>query len=589
MLVTTDEKGGVLRGMRLNAEFIDLVRTMPGRKRWRGRELAFELSASNIDFIRETWPEAVWESVAEARRLEVEALRKHEDAMRQAKRGDVISDAAFRYKTKPFDHQAKAFMLSRDKPVYALLMEMGTGKTKVILDTAAYLWSANEIDTLVVVAPNGVHRSWIANQVPTHLPDWTNYKAAYYSSSARKNDRRKLEAALAHKKGLRVIALNVEMFSTQGGLDRFAGWFATRNGTANCKMMLVVDESTRIKSPSANRARNVRKAGALAPYRRIMSGSPISKGVEDLYGQFTFLSPDILGFTTFTQFTMRYCIMGGFERREIVGYRNVDEIKKRIDAYSFRVTKAECLDLPPKLYVEREVELTPEQRKAYSDLRDVAVTELQGQTITTPQAITLLLRLQQIVCGFLPGAVDDGGRAGPLIELPSNRVDAVIDVLTETQGKTIIWARFKHDIDAIARRLELEGYRHVVYFGDVSDSDRERAVNLFQKDPRCVVFLGTPASGGLGLDLWAATTVIYFSNDFNAEVRWQSEDRAHRIGQKHPVTYVDLIAPNTIDRKIARALKNKRNVADMVLDPSVLLDDEGGDEGAGVAAAEVLS
>lgn len=227
-----------------------------------------------------------------------------------------------------------------------------------------------------------------------------------------------------------------------------------------------------------------------------------------------------------------------------------------------RVKKEECLDLPEKLYVKREVDLTPEQEKAYDQMRTLALAQIAGGLVSTVNALTQLMRLHQIVCGHVK--MDDG----TVVELPNNRIKELLSVIEETDGKIIIWATYRHDIEAIKLALSKEyGMNSIgMYYGDTDDDERKRVLECFQNpENEMRFFVGNPSTGGYGLTLTAAQTMIYFSNSFDLEKRLQSEDRAHRIGQTKNVTYIDLMSPNTVDEKIVKALRAKINIATQVL------------------------
>jgi SNF2 family DNA or RNA helicase len=287
----------------------------------------------------------------------------------------------------------------------------------------------------------------------------------------------------------------------------------------------------------------------------------------DLYQQCAFLSDGCLNISSYYAFQARYAVvverqLASHSFKQIVGYRRLDELKEKLDRFSFRVKKEECLDLPDKLYVKREVDLTDEQVKAYNDMKAVAMALIDGGMVSTVNALTQLMRLHQIVCGHVK--LDDG----TIKELPNKRIDELMAIVEETDGKMIIWANYRHDIEAIKLALQKEyGMSSVAtYYGDTEAEERQRIVNRFQ-DPNDELrfFVGNPSTGGYGLTLTAASTMVYYSNSFDLEKRLQSEDRAHRIGQTKNVTYIDLIAPGTVDEKIVKALRNKIDIATQVL------------------------
>ena len=248
--------------------------------------------------------------------------------------------------------------------------------------------------------------------------------------------------------------------------------------------------------------------------------------------------------------------------RQVVGYRRLDELKEKLDRFSFRVKKEECLDLPDKLYVKREVDLTDEQVRAYRQMKDLALSQFKEGITSTVNALTQLMRLHQIVCGHVK--LDNG----EVIELPNNRINELLSIVEETDGKIIIWANYRYDIEAIKLALSKEYGMNAVgmYYGGIPDDERKRVLAEFQNpDSEMRFFVGNPSTGGYGLTLTAAHTMIYYSNSFDLEKRLQSEDRAHRIGQTKNVTYIDLIAVGTVDEKIVKALRDKINIATQVM------------------------
>jgi len=464
-----------------------------------------------------------------------------------------VSD--FKFKTKPFAHQLKVFMESRRKRNFALLMEQGTGKTKVALDTAAYLYLNGKIDTLVVIAPNGVHRNWVNKEVPIHMA--CDYKAVFYSAQMKKEQQENFDAVLKYKDGLRIFSFNVEAFTS------LVAQKTMMKVLKNNKVMMVVDESSKIKTPGAKRTKLITFFGRSAVCRRILTGTPVTKGPEDLFAQFKFLNPDILGFTAFYKFRARYCIMGGFENRQIIAYQNTEELTENVEKSSYRVLKKDCLDLPDKIYQRHYVSMSKAQEKLYNEIKRDFITELNGNEIQAPEAITRLLRLQQILCGWFPTE-----HSIEPIDKINLRLKGLEEVLSNITGKVIIWARFRADLKAIEGLL---GDKAVSYHGGVSDDDREEAVNRFQNDDEVRYFISNPQAGGTGLTLTAAEYVIYYSNSFDLEQRLQSEDRCHRHGTTTNVTYIDIECQKSIDTKIIKALRDKKNLADIITkDPKSL-------------------
>ena len=471
----------------------------------------------------------------------------------------------YKFKTTPYAHQREAFVLSAEKKVYALLMDMGTGKTKVCLDTIGHLFEKQEIDFSIIVAPKGVIANWLG-EIETHLPQRIEREVVLWKPALTKKFRETLKELSTPSPGkMKFLLMNVESFSSKKGVG-VAEYFIK-----NFKVFMAVDESTTIKNRQAKRTKSISKLGLGARYRRILTGSPVTRSPLDLYSQMNFLDEDILGFNSFYAFQGRFAViqrrtMGAHSFNHIVGFRRLDELTEALDKHSFRVRKEDCLDLPDKVYMRREVELTKEQKKAYEQMNHFALARLQSGELSTPKnVLTQLMRLQQICCGNL---TDDAGVIHPL---PSNRIDALLDICDEIQGKALIWATWSMDIRSIAEALRDRFSVQAVatLHGETPDSERQKVVESFQDRHSELRFIvGHPKTGGYGLTLTAATTVIYYSNSYDLELRIQSEDRAHRIGQTNKVTYIDLISPKTVDEKIVRALRNKINIADTILGES---------------------
>ena len=469
--------------------------------------------------------------------------------------------ATYPFKNRPFLHQAAYLQRFWDHQVAALFADMGTGKSFMLINNAAILYDRGNINSLLIVAPKGVYRNWCDTEIPKHLPQHIVYRMAVWSATPRKAEQLALDSMFEITEDLKILVMNIEAFSTQRGMQ-----FAKRFLMVH-KAMMAIDESTTIKTPNAQRSRNTEKVGKLAKYRRIMTGSPVTKSPLDLYQQCAFLSDACLDSPSFYSFRARYAVMverhvASHSFKQIVGYCRLDELKEKLDRFSFRVKKEECLDLPDKLYVKREVDLTPEQVKAYNEMKTLALAQFKEGLMSTVNALTQLMRLHQIVCGHVK--LDDGR----VMELPNNRIKELMSIVEECDGKMIIWATYRHDIEAISKALKTEyGMNSVgTYYGDTDTEERQRVLTEFQKpDSEMRFFVGNPVTGGYGLTLTEANVVVYYSNSFDLEKRLQSEDRAHRIGQTRNVTYIDLIAVNTVDEKIVKALRDKIDIATQVL------------------------
>jgi SNF2 family DNA or RNA helicase len=474
----------------------------------------------------------------------------------------------YRFKTKPFKHQLKALEQSWNRQAWAWFMEMGTGKTKVCIDNIAILYDKGKIDRALVIAPNGIKRNW-RNELSIHMPDHVEYRVAVWSASPKKKEKEELDQLSVISEQLSVLIMNIEALSTPRGVD-FARSFIF---SGSCFM--VIDESTTIKNHAARRTKHIMKIANLAKYRRIMTGSPVTKSPLDLYSQIEFLGGWFIEQSNYYAFRARYAIIqqrsvGSHSFQHVMGYQRLDELTAILREFSTRILKSECLDLPDKLYTKRTVAMTPEQLKAYVEMKKSAITFFEENTMTAASVLTQMIRLHQITCGHVK--TDDG----EVRQLKNNRIKELLQVLQESDGKVIIWAVYRHDIQTIEKEIANEYGRETVasYYGDTKDDIRQSIVDDFMdSDSDLRFFVGNPKTGGYGLTLTCSHTVVYYSNDYSLEVRMQSEDRAHRIGQKDKVTYIDLIAEGTIDEKIVKALNNKIDLASKVMgeDPKKIL------------------
>ena len=449
---------------------------------------------------------------------------------------------------------------SWNRETYAYFMEMGTGKTKVLIDNLAMLYDKGKVNGALIIAPKGVVGTWYNNEIPTHLPDHIEYKSVLWKASITKKQKEQLDTLFETGEDLQILIMNVEAFSTEKGMD-FASKFLASHRT-----LMAIDESTTIKTPTAKRTKNILKLAGSAGYRRIMTGSPVTKNPLDLYTQCDFLSPWLLDFQSYYSFRNRYAQMKtlhmhGRQIQVVNGFKNLGELSEKLKPFSYRVLKEDCLDLPDKIFIKRQIALTPDQRKLYEQMKKEAMAVLKGKQSTTVNTLTQLMRLQQITCGHF--TADDGGTQ----PIANNRITELMNVLDETEGKAIIWAHYQYDITEIIKAVVKEyGPGSIVdYYGLTPQEDRQPNIKRFQDDPKCRFMVGTPSTGGYGITLTAANTVIYYSNGYDLEKRLQSEDRAHRIGQKKSVTYVDIMADETVDEKIVQALRKKINIASEVL------------------------
>lgn len=530
----------------------ELGKRIPARYKWDGRELMFEATEQAMAYVRRTWPNF---------------FLVRSDVGKPERKPLDIKAAGWEPRYKPFDHQKEALELSAEKEAFAYFMDMGTGKSKVLIDNAAHLYAQGKIDRVLVVAPNVVHAQWVEEALEDHWPEGLGLSSHFYRTGRVKPkwwmDWDEMGS------GLKFLTIN---FDNMEMLKRL------RNGREHWELgplgeeladfidggpsLMALDESHKVKNPFSQRTRATTEIAKGAKYRRILTGSPIANGPEDYFSQMRFLDPKILGCRSFTGFKHQFCVMGGFQGKKIIGYNNTEELHARMAPYVYRVDKDDVLDLPPKLYNKIRVDLTPEQRRIYTEVKEEWRTILKdGTEVTATDAMVRLLRLQQVACGYLP----TGQEEGEFEQIGHNRLEAVDSIIEQSERKVVIWARFRQDIAQIMAHL---GERAVRYDGEVDEAGREMAKKAYS-DPDSDIrfFVGNPQAGGTGLDGLQRVTdsVIYYSNSFNFIDRRQSEDRTHRIGTNGTVNYYDIIARRTVDLGIQSSLKRKLDISTMSL------------------------
>jgi hypothetical protein len=597
------------------------------------------------------------------------------------------------FKTQPFKHQLDSLNRSKGREYFADLSEMGTGKTWVRVNEMAQLWGEGRLDGVLIFAPKGVHSNWVLSQIPTHMPDWVRYIAREWSADANKREERITDEVFTptgKESTLRILAVNWDALQYERGLEMISKFCLCFK-----RLMIIGDESQRIKNPAAIRTKNlmrrVRKYSQ-GGYRRIMSGSAVLQGPFDLFSQFGFLDENILQTTSYFAFKAEYAEMlrpgnnlldhimkkrtkmnGGDRARlndhlsklgaildsngrgdlievhaeaqtaiedngleiaarklqqlkgmfnpasaspkkaaaihEIVcaedliaqhllriqrefsnphrlpqvvakgkdgrpKYRNLEKLRKLIEPHSFRVLKAECLDLPKKVYTQTWFKMTEDQRKAYELMKEEARMVLSDGTVTAVAKLATLMKLSQICSGFI---IEPITRAVKPIMPPDKNpklllLKARLEDIIEDGQQAIVWARFREEIRQIEELCAANGWASCSYHGGTPDDVRPQHVAAFERGDY-KVFIGQQRSGGTGITLVAASRVFYYSNTFSLEDRVQSEDRAHRIGQERDVVYEDMLCAGTIDVKITKALRNKQEIAAIIVgDIDKLLD-----------------
>jgi len=484
-------------------------------------------------------------------------------------------------KTDPYKHQRVVLERSWDKPGYGYLMEMGTGKSKVCVDNLCMLRETHGLRRVLIIAPKGTYANWFHKELPAHMPDrHLNTSITHlWQGGGSRTEQQRLPNLLKNDEFMKILVMNTEAISMSPKAMDFAERFVR---VGEC--LVIVDESSTIKNPQAIRTKKIIKLGRLAKWKRIATGSPVTRSPLDLWSQFEFLEPNCLGFKSFYSFRARFAIVeqknfGGRSIDVVVGHRDTDVLSNIVARKAFVIRKEDCLDLPPKVYETRYIQLTPEQERLYAELKEWATVQLDsGAFATATQIITQILRLHQIVCGHV---VDEQGNVS---DVPTNRLDDLKSIIEETTGRNIIWCNYRRDVDQVVAHLEKMGRKVVRYDGGTSQEQRAEAIYRFQGKAAVVQngqvvgervcpdhyraddFVGTPHAGGYGITLTEANTVIYYSNSYDLEKRLQSEDRAHRIGQTKSVLYIDMVAKGTIEEKIVEALRRKESLANLIMD-----------------------
>lgn len=500
----------------------------------------------------------------------------------------MTNKTGFPYKTAPmYPRQREIVRATWAQPFHFLNMEQGTGKSWVTIVTAAALYLHQKIDGMVVTAPNNVHIAWAAEQLPLHMPDVVPWKAHVWLSAKERGweNKRKAGRVAADENALLQLAADRTIFPVLCiNSETISSDLARKAVTKFLKMracLFVVDESGDFTKPSGTRTRTLMGFRRYAPYRRCLDGTLLSTQPLELYSPYRFLSPGILGYDTYQQMKDDVAEWEEYERGDngrtfkVVAtdretgrklWKNLDKVASRIAPYTTRVTKAQVLpDLPPKQYHKRFFSLTAEQWRLFRELVESQVANLQdGQTVTTTNPLTFLLRAQQITCGYVPPDIIFGEEEQPvaIIPGPNPRLEAAIqEILAYNGAPTIIWTRFHFDIDLLKPILEAEGLDVVVYDGRCSQVEKEEAKASFMHGG-AHIFLANSAAGGRGLNLQRATKVLFYANYFGLRKRLQAEDRAHRIGTTRTVDVTDLLGYRSVDMKIVKALRENHDVAD---------------------------
>jgi SNF2 family DNA or RNA helicase len=494
---------------------------------------------------------------------------------------------ALRFRTKPFEHQLRVLeggplrlknpdrtielRPSLDRPCFGLFHEPGLGKSKSAIDYGTYLADRKDINGMIVLAPNGVHRNWEREEIPTHMPEDLVTASKSFCWNTGKSDTKTFqadaEAFLRFDGPMTTLMASYDSLMTKSGANFIWRYLKKR------RCLMIGDESHFFKTPSSKRTLRTLAAAQYAPFRRALTGTLVDNSPFDVYTQIKFLNDsawDAIGCSTAAAFRAMFGVWqkshgaGGREFDQLVDYKNLDILHRIVDAHGSRLLKDDVLDLPPKLYTKRHFELTPVQRRAYQELREEFLTIHEGGLLTAPLAITRMIRLQQVTSGYLPTDADKEcvvplGDTNP-------RLSLLMEVVEEIKDQpTIIWAKYNEDVRLIMEALRKNGYSAVQYDGSIGDDEKLRNKERFQKKGDTQFFVSKSSVGGTGLTLTRAQVEIFYNTTFGLGKRKQAEDRVHRIGLLHPVLIIDLVAMNSIDGYILRNLREGRDTAAVVM------------------------
>ena len=475
-------------------------------------------------------------------------------------------------KTIPRKHQQEAYEWMAGKDALSLFHYMRSGKSKLIIDDAIRAYKEGRINAVIVCAPNGVHANWAERELPTHAWDDIEWDSWIWRTTDKTSEQRFYEA---WKKKALVFYCVPHHSIRRDDLGRILWRILHKR-----KVYVVFDESHAFAQPGSKQTKRAVAIARHCPVRRIMTGSPLENRPFQAYSQFNLLKPHCLGFKRYKAFEQKYGIFergmraqrdesGEVERvihfPKLVGYQNLDDLRKRIAPYCHVVTREMIEDMPSFVRSTREVVMTERQARIYDEIRDGIVADVEGEKVSIGSMSPRWIKLQQILSGFLV----DKSYAPWEIQGPNPRIKALVDEVISGDGRVLVWCAFQRDIDQCTAALQSAG-RHVVqYHGRASDREKAKARELMRygTDPYGPDLVGHPQSGGVGLNLAGASRVIWYSHTFDAVVRMQADERATEVGGGN-VSIVDLVGVHpmpgrrTIDHTILVAQESKTDVAD---------------------------
>jgi hypothetical protein len=523
-------------------EFLRVMSRLTGKKVWYGnKRVDVQSSGSNILIIKESGFEIEWQDTTGVLRQlkEMEMMTQHSSA--------AMPDTPYVPKVPYLKHMSHVIGVSWERKAYALFLEMGLCKTSITIHNFGILYKKGLITGVLIFAPKGVHIQWVLDQIPEHLDGSIKVNLTLWDKKA-EYTRKDLFVPDA----LNIFALNIDTIRSDGGAEAAALFMRLHSS----KVFMVVDESHRIKNYGSTTTKEMVKIGKTCHYKRILTGTPLAKNLADIWSQMMFLDPKIIGIDTMTVFKQRFCQMGGFEGRQIVESKNIEEFYRLIAPHSYRLTKAEATDLPPKMYSQYKYTMDEKTRSHYDDMKHSYMLEIESGTIEAKNQLSAIIKLQQLLSGFI--STDSKKHTFDLISM--QRAEIVVEMLKQLGGQTIIWCAFIPDILILKPFIEQKTGEQVALLDNIDDYKKRKAK----------YGLLNPASGGTGLNLQFNTpgdnNSIYYNNTTRSIFRWQSEDRNWRTGMAGTTSIWDIVAHKSVDSGVLKNLKEKRDLSDLVLD-----------------------
>lgn len=521
------------------ATLLSILPLMEGQRRWVTGGLSFEPTPHNIELF---------------------TLHLGARDMRQAPRAEPRPQTkkgrgASPRNSQPFPHQSAALEHFGDKNVMALFMEQGTGKTKTSLDWADDLFGSGEITGALIVSRRGVHRQWIVSEIPRHSYYASEAVAAYWGQKGAAY----WEKAKPPGEHLEFAAINWDGLKTPRGWAWASEFMERHRG----RLLIIGDEAQDMKNYQSERHKAMERARRFSSHRAVLTGTPIAKDLTDEWAILRWLDPAILGVKYVSTFRAQYCVMGGFQNRQVIGHKSIDEFRRRTAPYVFRVKKTD-IGLLPKQYSDWAFDLSKLQKEMIREVKADLKAILGGKSLDLSQVGPRLLRIQQITNGFIS---DETGTVHRLCDISANpRIREALDYLEGEDGKAIVWCRFREDIAMVGEVLQGAGHSFRTYVGGMKDAEQQDVVKDFLSEDGARFLLATSAaSTGLNLQ-GTCNRALYYSEGWNAVDRWQKEDRIDRIGTKGFTTHTDLIARGGIDRAIMANRLKKKGTSDAAIE-----------------------